>query len=118
MPHTASPIEGFRNPWTQGAKAYYEADTFAAAKEGFRRKRKPIIFHMPNPSEASVRPCVTCGVPLGDAYAHNPGQSSEFTASDKNSTWHYDPRTKEIFGGQHYYCSWLTLLTAVARLGH
>lgn len=117
---TAKPkprIEGFRNPWEGGAKAYPEADTFSAAKEGFRRKRKGIMFHMPNSGEAGKLPCTVCGVLLKDPYdvnGHTPSMAHSKT--DTNSTWNYDPKTKKVYGGRHYYCSWVVLLTAISKM--
>lgn len=104
----------FRKPWTHGAKAYYQADTFAALEEGARRKRKTFTLHMPNDGEAGDRPCASCGIALRDAYAVNPGEA--LTKVDTESTWTYNPRTRTAYG-MHYYCSWGALLQRVIDLG-
>lgn len=97
----------FRKPWTHGARAYMEADTFEALHEGMKRMRKSHLVHMPNTGEAGLVPCVTCGVGLGSMYAVNEG--SEPTAIDEWSTWTWLPKRKAAYG-QHYYCSWGTLM--------
>ena len=124
MPHTPSPVEGFRLPWTEGARAYPEADTFAAAREGFKRRRKSVMFHMPNSGEAGTRTCVTCGGSLAepalafkrdlpnDTHLESPAGKSP----DKWSTWYYDPARKAVVGGQHYICSWSMLLGHISSL--
>ena len=33
----------YRQPWTHGAKAYPQADTFDALRDGTKRKRKSLI---------------------------------------------------------------------------
>jgi hypothetical protein len=119
MPHTASTVPGYRNPWTQGAYAYPEADTFAAAKEGMKRKRKPVMFHMPNTGEAGNKTCVTCGAKLKDLpdMENAPFETSGGNPTpDKWSTWNYDPKTKSVVGGQHYGCSWGALLTRISQI--
>ena len=119
MPHTISPVQGYRNPWTQGAHAYPEADTFAAAKEGMKRKRKPVMFHMPNTGEAGDQPCITCGAKLRDLpdTEKAPFETTGGThKADKWSTWHYDPKSKKVVGGQHYGCSWGTLLIRISQI--
>lgn len=111
----------FRAPWTHGAAAYFEADTFDAAREGFKRKRKPVLFHMPNTGEAGDKPCVHCGGLLREparavTRAHGNGVRSEQDAAktpDKWSSWYYDPKSKSIVGGRHYICSWSSLLGAL-----
>lgn len=109
---TARPA--FRKPWTAGAKAYHEADTFAALAEGAKRKRKTFLVHMPNDGEAGDRPCAACGIALRDAYAVNPGEA--VSKVDKWSTWAYNPLTRAAYG-MHYYCSWGALLQRVYDLG-
>jgi len=104
---------GFRKPWTKGAKAYHEADTFAALAEGARRMRKTFMLHMPNDGEAGTKPCASCGVALKDAYAVNPGEMP--TKVDKQSTWTYNPRTRAAYG-MHYYCSWGALMQRISDL--
>lgn len=111
----------FRKPWNNGAHAYTEADTFAAAQEGFKRVRKSQLFHMDNRGEAGDRACVSCGEKLRDVNAsERVGVIHSSTGApkspDKWSTWRFDPRTKQIYGGQHYSCSWGTLLADIAQL--
>jgi hypothetical protein len=113
---TAARIPGFRPRWTDGAYGYAEADTFAAAKAGFKRARRSKMFHMTNTGEAGKVNCVTCGMPLAGPYPVNVGTSLLTTKTDEHSTWNYDPARKAVVGGQHYGCSWSTLLTAIANL--
>lgn len=117
----SSSIPGFRKPWTQGAAAYFEADTFAAAKEGFKRKRKSVLFHMSNTGEAGQQDCLFCGGKLCEpakAVTRDMGngvrsESQGDTKVDKWSSWHYLPASKGIAGGMHYVCSWSNLLGAL-----
>lgn len=104
----------YRKPWTHGARAYDEADTFAALKEGMKRCRKTRIVHMPNDGEAGLKPCAVCGIALRDMYAVNSGEKPSRT--DEWSTWEYNPRTKKAVG-MHYYCSWGALMNAVLKMG-
>lgn len=110
-------VTGFRSPWTAGARAYYEADTFEAAREGFKRKRKSIMFHMTNTGEAGDQTCIVCGALLRDAEDRTKTNVTGGTATpDRWSTWHYVPATKSIVGGMHYGCSWSVLLTAISKM--
>lgn len=104
---------GFREPWTHGAKAYTQADTFAALREGMKRKRNSRIIHMPNSGEAGDMPCASCGIKLKDPYAVNKGGPLEKT--DTYSTWHYSPKSKSGYG-QHYYCSWGSLMEKIVSI--
>lgn len=97
----------FRKPWTHGAKAYIEADTFEALREGMKRMRKSHLVHMPNSGEAGLQPCASCGVLLREPYAVNPGE--EPRKIDEWSTWRWNPKKKTAYG-QHYYCSWGSLI--------
>ena len=116
----------FRKPWENGAHAYPEADTFAAAREGFRRVRKGRMFHMPNTGEAGQESCAYCHGKLAEPAlaaerGHGNGTRSESSASasvDRMSTWHYSAARKTIYGGQHYVCSWSNLLGDIAALRH
>jgi hypothetical protein len=111
----------FRLPWTHGVAAYPEADTFEAAKDGFKRRRKSVIFHMPNTGEAGAQTCAFCtGILREPALAATRdmgnGVRSESPASstpDRFSTWTYVPRLKGIVGGMHYVCSWSNLLGGI-----
>lgn len=107
-----SAVEGFRKPWEGGAKAYPQADTFAALRAGLRRRRKTTVVHMPNEGEAGAEPCATCGVALRDAYAVNPRDTR--TAVDDYSTWTWLPG-RGLYG-QHYYCSWRSIMADAMRL--
>lgn len=97
----------FRKPWTHGARAYFEADTFDALREGMKRMRKSHMVHMPNAGEAGDMPCATCGALLKEPYAVNQGEAPSKT--DEWSTWTWLPKRKAAYG-QHYYCSWATLM--------
>lgn len=99
----------FRKPWTHGARAYFEADTFDALREGMKRMRTSKLVHMPNDGEAGLVPCATCGVALGAPYEINQGTGFENLHTDKWSTWTWLPKRKAAYG-QHYYCSWATLM--------
>lgn len=101
----------YRKEWTNGARAYPEADTFAGLKESMKRKRNTYMVHMPNSGEAGAEPCSCCGVNLGDPYRVN-SDDAEPTALDMQSTWTVNPKTKTAFG-QHYYCSWGSLMQEV-----
>lgn len=98
----------FRTPWSHGARAYYEADTFQGALEGFKRKRKPLIFHMTNTGEAGDHDCAHCGNSLREA-------AVDSTSISKHSTWTYDPKSKSIGGGVHYVCSWSQLFSDLEK---
>jgi hypothetical protein len=106
---------GFRAPWTHGAYAYAQADTFADFREGMKRKRKQQWVMMPNDGEAGDRPCSLCGVALRDPYVRNEGMSSEFYKADEQSTWIYYPSTKTAVG-MHYGCSWGAIFNAIAQI--
>jgi len=121
---TTQTVTGFRLPWTGGAHAYPEADTFSAAKEGFKRRRKGVMFHMPNTGEAGAQSCAYCGGILAEpalaaSKDHGNNTRSEQSAAvkpDRFSTWHYDPRGKRVIGGVHYQCSWSNLLGAISSI--
>lgn len=102
-------IPEFRLPWTYGAKAYPEADTFAAAREGFKRRRKTVIFHMTNDGEAGDRLCVVCGIALRE-----PSEGRD--RPDLHSTWDYSPEHKAVGNGRHYICSWTALMNRIFQV--
>lgn len=108
---TAAAKPAFRKPWERGAKGYFEADSFSAALEGFKRKRKTVAFHMANDGEAGAQLCAHCGVVLRDA-----AEGSEFLKPNRFSTWHYDPNRKAVVGGFHYECSWSRIFEAIIAL--
>lgn len=114
-------IPEFRAPWQNGARAYFEADTFAAALDGFKRKRKGVMFHMTNAGEAGNHTCVVCGgrlneVPQRREITH--GRTTVVTGTttgatptpDRWSTWDYDAKGKRVGNGRHYLCSWNALM--------
>jgi hypothetical protein len=98
----------FRKPWENGARGYAEADTFAAAIEGYKRVRTVKMFHMTNSGEAGNQKCITCNRKLSDP-AHGTFKRDEF------STWEYHPKFKKVGNGQHYICSWTTLFNEIFR---
>lgn len=119
MDTTTTTRPAFRAPWTSGARAYFEADTFEAAKTGFKRKRKSLIFHMSNDNEAGEQACELCGNLLKEV--PNMSRSGYVSTGsvqtpDKWSTWVYDPKTKSVIGGLHYGCSWSSLLGKIAQI--
>lgn len=102
----------FRKPWTHGAKAYIEADTFAALHEGMKRMRKVQIVHMPNSGEAGDAECASCGGRLRDA---SPKDAMGHGHIDTYSVWHWLPKQKAAYG-EHYYCSWGSLMNRMFDL--
>jgi hypothetical protein len=98
---------GFRNPWQNGAKAYPEADTLEALREGMKRKRKSTIVHLSHEGFGNM-PCATCGTALSAEYGDG--------HSDRWGTGTYYPSTKRLIV-QHYYCSWQTIMNDVVKLG-
>lgn len=107
---------GFRKPWDGGAYAYPEADSFADAHEGFKRKRTSVLFHMPNTGEAGQELCASCGIKLADPYPVNAYNGRGQTSTDKWSSWNWDAKRKAVTGGMHYGCSWGSLLTELAKI--
>lgn len=118
---TAPVVPGFFPPWQGVARAYPVALTFEAALAGFKRKRKPVLFHMPNTGEAGRKHCAVCKGRLSAPakafsvkYANNVrSEGSASQARDRYSTWTYDPKLKAVKGGMHYVCSWGDLLGQV-----
>ncbi len=108
---TAPKIPGFRRPWEDGAAAYFQAESFAAAIEGFKRKRKPVLFHMPNSGEAGDFTCDHCGHLLRD-----PAEGNPHLKPNINSSWYYDPKRKAVVGGVHYEYSWSRIFNAILKL--
>jgi hypothetical protein len=98
----------FRAPWTHGARAYFEADTFDAMREGMKRKRITHYVHMPHGSEADALPCYVCGRLLGE-------QAEGSNKVDLYSTWTWSPRHKQAVNGCHYVCSWTALFALIPR---
>lgn len=104
----------FREPWTYGAHSYTQADTFQALKDGMKRKRKARVIHMANSGEAGDMPCASCGTKLKDPYVADK-KSGHVDKAEKHSVWHYDPKTQKGYG-QHYYCSWMTLMAQIVQI--
>jgi hypothetical protein len=102
----------FRKPWTHGARAYFEADTFEALREGMKRVRKSKIVHMPNIGEAGLMPCASCGNLLRSP---SPSDALGNAHTDTYSVWTWVPSRKAAYG-QHYYCSWESLMTRLFDL--
>ena len=100
----------YRQPWTHGAKAYPQADTFDALRDGTKRKRKSLIVHMPNSGEAGDVLCATCGVALREKCP-----TSQLDKLDERSIWTVSPRSKTAYG-QHYFCSWSSLFEQIASI--
>lgn len=98
----------FRRPWENGARAYFEADTFAAAREGFKRMRKDKDFLMLAGSQADTSPCAYCGIALGEI-----GKDAQ--RKDKYSFWTYSAKRKQVGNGLHYLCGWQSLMIAVFK---
>lgn len=110
-------IEGFAAPWSKGAAAYPQADTFEAVREAYKRARKPIMVKMSNAGEAGQHECAGCGLKLNAAYPANPDTEPEhYRPAEERSTWTYDPAAKGFRGGMHYYCSWGALMTRILEI--
>jgi hypothetical protein len=103
----------YREPWKHGAKAYAEADTPEALREGMKRKRNMQYVHL-NHEGFGHMPCAKCGIAVGDPYPVNEGDTCLRT--DTWATGKYYPSKKALVA-MHYYCSWGALLEDVFRLG-
>lgn len=120
-------LDDFASPWSSGngfrAYAYPTARTFAAALEGFKGKRKSVMFHMLNTGEAGEHECVACNGKLNEpalAWSADMGnrtrvESPAGTKVDECSTWTYIPG-KGIAGGMHYVCSWSNLFGMISAI--
>lgn len=96
-----SSVRGFYLPWTQGARAYPEADSLAAARKGLARRRKDATIILRDKAVASGRiACSCCGEPI--------------TAETGNRT-EYLARTKAL-RPMHYSCAWGQTLQEVENL--
>lgn len=94
----------FYKAWTEGAKAYDEADTVADAIEAYRRCRTVKSFILRGDENAV---CDVCGRTLAD----DPAEYDSY----KGNRCEYDPRTKTVTV-HHYTCGWGVTLTAIANL--
>lgn len=95
----------FRKPWTHGARAYFEADTFDALREGMKRMRTSKLVHMSNDGEAGDALCASCGIALREPVTDAVGNRK----ADRYSVWTWIPARKAAYG-QHYLCSWDSLM--------
>jgi len=111
---TTTSKPAFRRPWEHGAKAYHEADSFDAIREGTKRFRKSLMIHMPL-SVAGDIPCGSCGINLDQPYELNPGEG-DMRTDEAYATITYYPKTKR-FTAAHYYCGWGALMQRVFDLG-
>lgn len=102
---TKTRAAGFRKPWTDGAKAYHEADTIADAIAGFRRVRTVKHFILTGTTDDPI--CSGCGETL----SNDPAESENY----RGNRCEYDPRTKSVVAF-HYTCGWGRTLTAIANL--
>lgn len=98
-------MPGFRKPWSEGARAYHEADTLADALEGFKRARTVKSFILTGTTDDP--PCAGCGAPLSDDPARLAGY--------RGNRCTYHPRTRGI-EARHYTCAWGSTLEAVAKI--
>lgn len=105
-------LAGFASPWSRGdgfrAYGYPTARDFESAREGFKGKRNPVMFHMLNTGEAGSLACEHCGIALKD-------QGKDALKVDEHSTWTYVPG-KGFRGGMHYACSWSALFNRIALI--
>lgn len=117
MTSTTPSRPAYRAPWTNGAYAYPEADTFTAAQAALIRRRKVVMIHMTNTGEAGTHTCAVCGNALNQTPNLDViGGTSNKTEPDHWSTWDYVPRIKRVVNGRHYICSWSALLTDIAKI--
>jgi hypothetical protein len=102
---TAIDRPAFRKPWEHGARAYHEADSLAAALEGFKRVRTIKSFILKGTTDDP--PCGGCGRLLSD----DPAELDSY----KGNRCQYHPRTKSI-SVRHYTCAWGDTLAQVQAL--
>lgn len=106
----------YREPWTNGAKAYPEADSMADLWRGVRRKRSPLTVLVSHDT-IGREPCAHCGIALADPYAVHPGEPPTHTDSLPYAWVDVDPR-KRVAVARHYYCAWAsTTMSALIALG-
>jgi hypothetical protein len=101
----------FRKPWQHGAKAYHEADSLAAIRDGLGRLRSPftVLIHHTTHSLDGV-PCASCGEDLAGPYTlKGSGEPDRYAMVDVN------PRHK-TYVTRHYYCSWGVVMGNVLKL--
>jgi hypothetical protein len=100
----------FRKPWTHGAKAYHEADSLAAIRDGLGRLRKPltVLIHHERGALAGV-PCAACGKALDGPYLDDSDHVDRYAMVD------VDPRSK-TYVTRHYYCAWGAVMNKVMKL--
>lgn len=117
MPSTPPSVSrpAYRPPWTNGAKAYQEADTWEALEQGMKRKRKVQWVSVPTAILADI-PCGVCGTDCDQPYLVNPTDTRLHTPPER-TTIQFHPRNK-TFTASHYYCGWGALLIQIHELGH
>lgn len=100
----------FRKPWEHGAKAYHEADSLAAIRDGLGRLRKPltVLVHHDGGALAGV-PCDACGEALDGPYEVGNGHVDSYAMVDVN------PRAK-TYVTRHYYCAWGSVMAKIWKL--
>lgn len=104
----------YRQPWEHGAKAYAQADTLEALRQGMKRKRNMQMIHLALDGEFGSLACSCCGIALNQPYAVNKGENP--TKTDTWGTGKYYPKSKKLVV-MHYYCSWGALLQEIFKLG-
>lgn len=105
----------FRKPWHDGAKAYIQADTLDALREGMKRCRNSAVVTIHRDAIGHL-PCARCGVALDQPYILNEGEDKRVTDDGEFLRGTYFPRNR-TFVPYHYYCGWSMLMTEVIRMG-
>lgn len=107
----------FRAPWTNGALADYQADTFEALKEGAKRKRNAFDVAMPV-AVAGHLPCIHCGVRIDTAVpAENikAAVDGHLGREFPGAIIRYYPKTKTVTA-RHYECGWQHIFNQITAL--
>jgi hypothetical protein len=104
----ATKTAGFRKPWTDGAKAYHEADTLDAMWAGIKRMRKPLTVHVSHDALHGVV-CAGCG---HDVTGPNPDGKID----NGHAYVDADPKTRSALA-YHYVCAWGATMNKVYELG-
>lgn len=91
----------FRKPWEDGARGYHEADSTAAAKEGFKRVRTDKDFILTDHALAQeVVHCARC-------------TDRVLVGQPNRATYHAATKTVSV---RHYVCGWGDTLDAVEEI--
>lgn len=104
----------YRKPWTNGAKAYPEADTLADVVESMKRKRKSYTILVSHEGVAGM-PCAACGYPLDGEYPLNPGEPK--MVRDNGRAYCDVNPTRKTAVIRHYYCAWGHTMKMVLDVG-